>query len=394
MKKISLKKVAISALLILNAGGFYNLKNASAGDITDKTMISSSSTDLTMFNSPESLTTEQTNAVHKYAPVIFQETRKNSNPAAWDFITSYDFDGDLKGSNNEASLKSNKYVMPATIYYSLVESETHYFIVYSLFHPLDWDTVPAFIPFSWHENDMENVQVVIRKKTDKLPESVILLSAQAHLDTEVSTISTAGISSTSKKTLNNKEIRLLSEDLTETHATHPGLYVEPGGHGIYNMNSNLKRFSDLSKPKLKEGFTFIPSTAESNVPDVYSADATTYRYQLKSIYDNFWTSYQNKANMGNGKLMDGSFSYKDELVSYQNIPRHFDSSRLSGPGKSDSGILPFAFSYSLGSKDLGSIFFNPAKKYSETLKIEGEWSKKYTYNPYIKDVIQLSKSSK
>jgi hypothetical protein len=376
-----MKKIFISALLSFNLAGCYTLKNSDFSDhsyapVTD-----------------EILSPEQNEAVHKYAPVIFQETNKKANPEHWDFITSIDFDGDLQSNNNEKSIKSNKNPLPATVYYSLVESETHYFIVYSLFHPLDWDTVPDFIPFTWHENDMENIQVVIRKKTAKLPESVVLLATQAHIDTQLSSASGSDISSSEKIKLTRQKVSLLSDNLTG-NGTHTGLYVESGGHGIYNMNSNTARFASLQPPQLKEGFTFIPASATDNTPDTYSKNTGTYRYQLKSSYDNFWANYVNKTNMGNGKLMDGYFNYKDELVDCHNIPRHFDSSRLSGPGKFDSGILPFAFSYNLNASDLGVIFFNPARKYSETLKISGEWSKKYLYNPYVRDVLKVQTTKK
>ncbi len=375
MKMVSFNKLILATFFLLNVG-CYGLKKP-VNEI--KTLISSSTKDLTMINLPEELTDKQKEVVFKYAPVFFQETNKKANPEHWDFITSFDFDGDLQGNNNEESIKANKHPLPATVYYSLLETETHYFITYSSFHPLDWDTAPAFIPFTWHENDMENIQVVVRKADGKLSERVILLSAQAHLDTEISTISDSGISSNNIK-ISTQNFRPLTESL-EDNGTHCGLFVESGGHGIYSMTSKKSKFSNLHQPTLHEGFTFIPTKNE--IPDIYSDSNKIYHYQLKSTYNSFWTDYKNNIHIGDGKLMDGKFSYKDEIGNYPNLPRHFDSDRLSGPGKRDSGILPFAFSYSLNSNDLGSIFFNPAKKYNETLKIKGKWSKNYTYNPYM-----------
>jgi hypothetical protein len=49
---------------------------------------------------------------------------------------------------------------PATAYYSVVESCTHYFISYSFFHPRDWsDTIFD----QEHENDLEGALLAVRK---------------------------------------------------------------------------------------------------------------------------------------------------------------------------------------------------------------------------------------
>lgn len=333
-------------------------------------------------SSKEQLNSQQLEVVNKYAPIVFQNTNKKANPEAWDFLTSFDFDGDMRANNNEENLRSKKYQLPATMYYSLIESNTHYFITYSLYHPLDWDTLPAVIPYTWHENDMENIQVVVRKQNNDLVEKVVMMATQAHLDTELCTEIDSVIKSSGIKTVNDKNLVLLTDNL-EPNGTHPAIFTESGGHGIHNIKAVSEKFSQMLPPKIKEGFTFIPS--KDNTGEIYSANQSKYNYQLKSTYDTLWSYYVNKANIGKDKLVSGAFNYKDDDINYQDIPRFFNSDRVSGPGKSDAGILPFAFSYSLTSKDLGSIFFNPAKKYAQTLKIRGQWSKDYVYNPYIKD---------
>lgn len=372
MKKNFAVRVSLSIILFSSLAGCFG-KHLAEEQNTIK--ISSSSADFRLISKTEQLNKQQKTIVNKFAPLIFQETNSRAKPEHWDFITSFDFDGDLIGSNNEKSLKSDKHQLPATVYYSFLETKSHYFIVYSLFHPLDWDTVPSFIPYTWHENDMENIQIVVSKAEEK----VVLLSTQAHLDTEVSTVSYSGIDSGSKM-IDHNDITFLNDDLSPG-GTHAALFVEWGGHGIYNALKQKEHFNKLANSELKEGFTFIP--AVNNIPDNYRSGKKRFRYQLVSTYDTFWTNYRNKQNIGNGKLLDGSFNYSEDKVSYQKLPRHFDSGRLSGPFKYDSGILPFAFSYSLRDKDLGSIFFNPAKKYVNTLKVSGDWSLDYIYNPYI-----------
>lgn len=329
----------------------------------------------------ENLTEKQKEVVYKYAPIIFQQTNttKGGKPMTWDIVTACDFDGDLIGKNNEESLKSGKYDLPAVLYYALIETKTHYFITYSSFHPLDWSPSTPAIPYNWHENDMENLQVVVKKATESDVERPLILSTQAHTRTDVS--ATNGVSSNKFK-VSKYPIRLLTEDLVD-NGTHAGIFIESGGHGIHNMTEQDKLFSQIVPPKLKEGFTLIPSKGNF---DLYNNNDSknTFRYQLRSTHDLYWKSYVTGQNMGQGKLVDGSFDYKDELVNYKKLPRFFDSDRLSGPAKRDAGILPFAFSFSLMSNDLGVIFFNPAKKYKNELKIVGDWSNEYVYNPYLK----------
>jgi hypothetical protein len=63
-----------------------------------------------------------------YAPVVFQESRST----VLDFITSFDYDGDWKGDNNWR----NAYLFDLTghVYYSVIESTSHYFITYAFYH--------------------------------------------------------------------------------------------------------------------------------------------------------------------------------------------------------------------------------------------------------------------
>ena len=64
--------------------------------------------------------------VLRFAPVITHEISGDSSRHSWDFITSVDFDGDSIGKNNEENLRSGKFRLPATVYYALLETETHF----------------------------------------------------------------------------------------------------------------------------------------------------------------------------------------------------------------------------------------------------------------------------
>ncbi|MGH9754640.1 MAG: hypothetical protein ACREA2_17830, partial [Blastocatellia bacterium] len=109
-----------------------------------------------------------------HAPILFQDTetrgqsQDEGNSASvdqpiqrrGDFIARFDFDGDWNGLNNWANFAKrppadrNKDTMArAFMYYSVVETETHYFINYCAFHAQDRE--PRCTDVECHENDLE-----------------------------------------------------------------------------------------------------------------------------------------------------------------------------------------------------------------------------------------------
>ena len=91
-----------------------------------------------------------------HAPVHYQDTDSSDYPS--DYITAYDYDGDRISTNNWDNRGNG--LWPATVYYSVVESCTHWFVVYAFYHPRDWsDTIFD----QEHENDLEGTIFSVRK---------------------------------------------------------------------------------------------------------------------------------------------------------------------------------------------------------------------------------------
>jgi hypothetical protein len=91
-----------------------------------------------------------------HAPVHYQDTDSSDYPS--DYITAFDYDGDRIMTNNWDNRGNG--LWPATAYYSVVESCTHYFINYAFYHPRDWsDTIFD----QEHENDLEGLVIAVRK---------------------------------------------------------------------------------------------------------------------------------------------------------------------------------------------------------------------------------------
>ena len=96
-------------------------------------------------------------AIH-YAPQIDQAVNVLlSGGGRGDFITAVDYDGDWSCLNNWEHLSSGD--PGAVVYYSVQETDTHYYVGYYFYHPRD----DAEIWLDRHENDLEGVMLAVPK---------------------------------------------------------------------------------------------------------------------------------------------------------------------------------------------------------------------------------------
>ena len=131
--------------------------------------------------------------VLRWAPFIYQDTDAEGigpdRNELQDYITNIfydrdvDSDGVLLGNNWE---NISEAPLNAYVYYSLVESETHFFIGYYFYHPRDWvgakKASARDIPLPEHEHDLEGVMLVVAKPAES-PDDLELMYTQAHRDT-------------------------------------------------------------------------------------------------------------------------------------------------------------------------------------------------------------------
>jgi hypothetical protein len=223
-----------------------------------------------------------TAVARRYAPFIYHATDRIGGRQ--DVISNIDFDGDLVGRNNWENLE--RYQLKPTVYYAALETETHYFISYHLFHPRDWNHFTFWLNDT-HENDGENLQVVVRK-SDGRP---VLLWTQAHYRSRVYSFPGSGLESGTTKIAAGFQA-VGPNGVPSESGQHPAVFVEAQGHGIYGTldresgvvlnRDGSYRFDDQS------GLLFRPARPGEAVREPEQTSSGEAPYELDSITVKLW----------------------------------------------------------------------------------------------------------
>lgn len=99
----------------------------------------------------------------RYGPIHHQDVHVRGASAlggAADYIAAVDFDGDYDSSNNWDNAGNPRFPLAAHAYFSVVETASHWFIIYQFFHPRDWSS--TFFETE-HENDSEGLMLAVAR---------------------------------------------------------------------------------------------------------------------------------------------------------------------------------------------------------------------------------------
>lgn len=118
------------------ATGYRVVPTALLRDLADNSLRIDPSPDAnftTILGIPE----KHTELANTFAPVVFQ-SMESFEPGARNIDTPMlvNFDDDFEARNNKANGLLTTVSPPANVYYSVVESQTHYFITYALYYPV------------------------------------------------------------------------------------------------------------------------------------------------------------------------------------------------------------------------------------------------------------------
>ncbi len=309
-----------------------------------------------------------------YAPWIYKEIHPTRGRQ--DLPAPVDFDGDLDGEN--AWEHFPEFELPPTVYYAVLATETHWFLTYHLFHPRDWTAFDVGLHLT-HENDGENLQVVVERASD----AVVMLFTQAHYGGGVYVPEGSSIASAAEE-IRGPLLLVDAEGRPDADGRHAAVFVERGGHGIYgalDRRSGVTVAGDGRAVFATSGRAFRPAAAGEAVREPELAGAEPVPYRLESTTARLWPLLRSGALVGEGRLLDGAVPYADARVSV-GVPRYYEANRFSGPFGPDRGISPFAVDFGFDPPHLGALFFDPARRYAECLAVPEPWSLEYEAYPF------------
>jgi hypothetical protein len=301
-----------------------------------------------------------------YAPWIAQETW--FTPKA-DYLARFDYDGDWNGDNNWDSLDTGS--SQAFVYYAAMETETHWFLIYNFYHPRDYSD--KCVAGTCHENDNEGVILTIAKDG----------SPNGHLQV-METLAHNNLYSFRADRRVQDGVHDIDGDI-EWVGTHPVVFIESGGHGVFASTTHHARFSLQNQFAAGTGVTFVYKGKPERPR--YTNDREV-GYDLLPIYEQWWKKADPALNW-HEKTFDDFFTYQPlgdrPGAVFPTIPGSF-----WGRKEASNKAKPFwgwHDNLTLKKKVLavGQWGLDPAYAVSRDLHFpNGErFSLNYVYNPYL-----------
>jgi hypothetical protein len=307
--------------------------------------------------------------VENYAPFVAQETW--FEPKA-DYLSRFDYDGNWRGDDNWENLPSGS--SKAFVYYAVMETETHWFLIYNFFHPRDYSDF--CVVSTCHENDNEGLILTVRKDGSKFGKLEVM-----------ETLAHNNIYSFTNEKAIKKGVHDIDGKIEFYENTHPIIFIEAGGHGIYSSDYKSSLF-DAAKMDFKQntGVTyFYGKKAES---PQFSSDRNV-SYALLPIYEEWWMKGSQETAQAN-ETFDNFYVYEP----FGNRPQanaKYISGAFLGKTAAKNQAKPFWAWFDRKTKDkkvlnTGQWALDPAYSVSMNLKFPENLpvSLEYIFNPYLK----------
>ncbi|MFI1966360.1 hypothetical protein ACH429_20005 [Streptomyces pathocidini] len=284
---------------------------------------------------------------YRWAPVHYQDT-SDAYPTA-DYLAPVDYDGDWVANNNWNNLDASASRLTGTVYYSVAETSTHWYVTYAFFHPRDWKDYPLNL-FS-HENDMEGQLEVVRKDGSEFGTLQAVVSL-AH-DNFYSYVAPG-----SPLTDGGENIDGTLVMQTVDGAAHPTSFQEARGHGAYAWDG-------AADPQAAafdggDGVVYTPSRGAGSVPSGGNDRGATYGLVDLTASGGLWARRNNTETYASY----GTFRGDD--------------------GQDNRAHAPWAWDDSNDGSELqaGVIATDPALLVSKYFGNTGDLSRTYLRNPF------------
>ncbi len=317
----------------------------------------------------------------RHAPVLKQKV-SGLNPRG-DLVTRVDLTGDLEGLvDNWTFVSDERNDLPAAGYYSVIETSTHYFILYAFYHAQDWydgDRLSDKIRkmFDEHIHDMEGALAVVTKRKDGEDERVDAFITISHLHFYCHT----GWMRTGLEYLYPDDkwengISGLVEDIDggiwpmeDGDRIRFSLCAQAKGHGI---RGDMKGWGSE-----RQIIPYYPSLSESDIPGTGRSENGNdperllkhTRYQLIDFHESggLWENRNNPNVFQENQKGQAAFVILDD-----------NGKRVAG-----SANPPWGWEDIDDRHDCGMIALDPAKLVYDYLDGFPEFSLDYIYNPYL-----------
>ena len=192
----------------------------------------------------------------RWAPIHYQSVG-SANPRA-DLLAAIDYDGSWDMHQKWKNLKQHPLI--PHVYYSVVETGTHWYILYAFYHVRDWHA--WWIPFFQHENDFEGCLMIIEKSRDRSYGYFQGMMTASHDRFWLYTFDQRLQGKLRYR--NDKQIRGMDGDIFCTrleNVYHPATYQDPYGHGLWAWDGGPFRGEYLeyhnTATKLLAKLTFV-----------------------------------------------------------------------------------------------------------------------------------------
>lgn len=307
-------------------------------------------------------------ALH-HAPIHYQDTDSSDYPS--EYLTAFDYDGDWVATNNWDNRGNG--LWPATVYYSVVESCSHYFIVYAFFHPRDWsDTIFD----QEHENDLEGALIAVRKN-----------SGYGTLEAMVTVYHNDFYSYTpdsSSYTDRHEDIDGLVSFQSYGGLLRPMTVQQAKGHG-------LKAFpytSNFSGASNEDGVIYFPTAGAANYPTSGNDRHVDYRLEPVTASGGMWAR----------AISEASTSGSQNLTYHSFGTFRGDQSGGCGSGwkscSENSANAPWGWDDGNdGAVYKGEMALDPAHLVDHYFNGLGTFSQQYVYNPFLQDLMDAGYNS-
>jgi hypothetical protein len=315
-------------------------------------------------------------AVEKFAPIFAQKV-DDEWPVA-DQIAPIDFYGSLtEVQKNWESLRDLPYndvnAIEPKIYYSVCETDTHFFIVYAVYHVLDWwkrvepDNLYDLIRecFDEHMHDMEGALFVVTKQPD--PPRVDAVVTIAHNNFYLYT-NPCTEDDNEKYMCIVKFNETVDGQIVRDEHERVRLYIECKGHGMYG---DWKRWGGGDAI-----WYYYPDHV--NLPDIQRESFEINGEPLERV---IFKKYQLEDIFANDRLwslrFDGNVFKQTKSGKWGFV--YFDKEKTLG----GSANPPWSWNDHNDTSPIGEIATDPARficRYAQGL---GPVSPQYLYNPYL-----------